>query len=83
MESNNFIDQIDENTIILEPQETFNKGIIGYNLKKKKLIYSSSLLIKALMIDKEWKYVEAVEWIYFNTIQFCNYNNGPIIIEDD
>ena len=36
MESNNFIDQIDENTIILEPQETFNKGIIGYNLKKKK-----------------------------------------------
>ena len=34
-------------TIILEPQSTFNQGIVGYDAEQNKLIYSYQLLAEA------------------------------------
>lgn len=76
-------DVISEDTRILEPKDTFDKGIVGYRPKEKKLVYALSLLIGALVEDNDWEYEEAVEWLHYNTIRACQYGEySPIILED-
>lgn len=78
-----YIDVISEDTLILEPKDTFDKGIVGYRPKEKKLVYALSLLISAVVEDKDWEYEEAVEWLHYNTIRACQYGEyAPIILED-
>lgn len=74
---------IADGVVILEPSDTYDKGIVGYNPKEKKLIYALSLLINALVEDNDWEYEEAVDWLHYNTIRACRYQeNAPIILED-
>lgn len=81
--SENYLDVVDSETRILEPRETYDKGIVGYRPKEKKLVYALSLLIGALVEDNDWEYEVAVEWLYYNTIRACQYGEySPIILED-
>lgn len=76
-------DVVSDETLILEPRETFDKGIVGYRPEERKLVYALSLLIHALVEDNDWEYEEAVEWLYYNTIRACQYGDfAPIILED-
>lgn len=78
-----YTDIVSDETLILEPKETFDKGVVGYRPQEKKLVYALSLLIHALVEDNDWEYEEAVEWLYVNTIRACQYGEfAPIILED-
>ena len=78
-----YTDVVSDETLILEPKETFDRGIVGYKPQEKKLVYALSLLIHALVEDNDWEYEEAVEWLYYNTIRACQYGEfAPIILED-
>ncbi len=96
MEMREFIDlyNLDENVIILEPQEDFNRGIIGVSEDKKHLIYSYEKL--TCLLAQEYKnfehdnqktnedyLFEACEWVDYNTlraISSMNQEYAPIII---
>jgi len=65
------------NTIILEPREVFNQGIIGYDESQNKLIYSYHEIVIALAISylKEepgssfsYQYEAAEDWVQYNTL---------------
>ena len=78
-----YTDVVSDETLILEPKETYDKGIVGYRPKEKKLVYALSLLIHALVEDNDWEYEEALEWLSYNTIRACQYGEfAPIILED-
>ena len=78
-----YTDIVSDETLILEPKETFDKGVVGYRPQEKKLVYALSLLIHALVEDNDWEYEEAVEWLHYNTIRACQYGEfAPIILED-
>ena len=78
-----YTDVVSDETLILEPKETFDRGIVGYKPQEKKLVYALSLLIHALVEDNDWEYEEAVDWLYYNTIRACQYGEfAPIILED-
>lgn len=79
---------IDENVIILEPQEGFNGGIIGISEDKCHLIYSYQKLTEALATSYEREYNknnpkeelshedflnDACEWVDYNTIRQLPY----------
>ena len=79
----NFQEVIKEGVVILEPQDTFNYGIVGYKPKEEKLIYALSRLIHSLCEKEDCEYEEALEWLYYNTIRSSHYvENYPIILED-
>ena len=86
---------IEDDTIILEPQEEFNGGIIGVTEDKCHLIYSYDKLVESLAesykkeaegkteeLDEDFL-SQAAEWIDFNTLPSINYwdpEHRPIII---
>ena len=79
----NFQEVIEDDVIILEPQDTFNFGIVGYKPKDKKLVYALSKLIHSFCDNNDCEYEDAVEWLYYNTIRSSHYlENYPIILED-
>ena len=79
--------------IILEPQEDFNKSIIGYDEKQNRLIYSYDLMISSLResFSEDPDFLEeetlemAEEYIFFNTFREIESlgKNRPIIMELD
>ena len=78
-------------TIILEPQSVFNKGIIGYQEVTNQLIYSYDLLVESLAndalenqeIDEDEAQLQAIEWLNYNTLGVApNYPDYPLIIQD-
>lgn len=85
---------INENTIVLEPQEDFNEGLIGVSEDKQHLIYSYQKLTESLAKsyqkdnkDSEETYEDflnqACEWVDYNTIRSLPYMDAdfvPIII---
>lgn len=86
---------IEDETIILEPQEEFNGGIIGVTEDKCHLVYSYDKLVQSLADaykkEAEGKTEEtdedflsqAAEWVDVNTIPSMNYwdpEHRPIII---
>lgn len=86
---------VDENAILFEPREDFDKGIIGVSENKCHLIYSYQKLTEALAkyyeknkeADSQETYDdfldEACEWVDYNTIRSIPYMNSeyaPIII---
>lgn len=84
---------IEDGTIILEPQEDFNFGIIGVTEDKRHLVYSYTKLTEG-MAQKEFEnsaggmtleecFQEACEWVDYNTIRSLPYMNEdyrPIFI---
>lgn len=86
---------IESETIILEPQEYFNKGLIGVTEDKCHLIYSYQKITHGNACDEFMKkesddersfedfLQEASEWVDYNTIRSLQYMNEkyrPIII---
>ena len=84
---------IEDETIILEPQEDYNCGLIGVTEDKCHLIYSYSKLTEG-MAQKEFEnsagemtldecLQEACEWVDYNTIRSLPYmdeDHRPIMI---
>jgi hypothetical protein len=64
-------------TIMLEPREIFDKGIIGFD---DVLIYSMTKLVDAFMEDGA-TYSESLDWLCFNTMSM-NIEGYPEIIDD-
>lgn len=86
---------IEDGTIILEPQEDFNFGIIGVTEDKRHLVYSYTKLTEGVAKkqfenknpddgrDFEDFLNEACEWVDYNTIRSLPYMNEdyrPIFI---
>ena len=82
-DQDSFRSQINDLTIVLEPKRIFNAGIIGYCESKDKLVYSLSLLIESIMINDNIDYIEALDFLMYNTVSFCKYfEEAPILIDD-
>jgi hypothetical protein len=82
-------------TVILEPQSTYNLGIVGYDEDSNRLIYNYSLLVDALkdsyLEDNPTSCIEeaetcAIDWLEYNTLRSAPYTKGfPVIkgVHDD
>lgn len=64
------LDQLaDAEALLLEPQEYFNKALIGIAQRADGIIvaaYDSEKCIAALQEQNQWDYDEAQEWFEFN-----------------
>ena len=79
--SETYLKQVNEGTIILEPRNVFDAGVVGYEEKTSRLVYSCAKLLPSLMSVWEMTEEEALEWLSYNTLG--TYVEGyPIIIED-
>ena len=80
--------EVEDSVIFFEPEEVFNKGILGISEDKHHLIYGYYTLATALAEDyeKEWNskehdeeeekpdfYFDALEWLDVNTIPSTYY----------
>jgi hypothetical protein len=76
-------EQLHENTIILEPQECYNNAIV--RVEDHKLVYDYDLIVDCLMSFYDWEYIEALEWIEYNTIRSLPYmgDYAPIIEQEE
>ena len=72
-------------TVILEPQSTYNLGIVGYDEDSNRLIYNYSLLVDALkdsyLEDNPTSCIEeaetcAIDWLEYNTLRSAPYTKG-------
>lgn len=67
---------INDNTIVLEPWEEYEKGIIGITEDRKRIIYGYLKLIDSLLTAwdmPEEDSQEAIDWIEYNTIRSLPY----------
>tara|TARA_R110001592_G_scaffold142674_3_gene364896 strand:+ start:5451 stop:5783 length:333 start_codon:yes stop_codon:yes gene_type:complete len=78
--------------VILEPQDDFNKAVVGYDEKQNRLIYDYEKIVEAIaesFLDEERSlesaYNDALEWVNFNTLRSVPYMGKyrPIIISWD
>lgn len=87
-EQNYFLDQVAElndDAIILEPQSTFNRAIIGYDTNGV-LVYSTNRIIEALSKVDGMTTEEAIEFFEFNTLgtfHGMDNPNKPIFVYDE
>lgn len=66
----------DANALLLEPQSTFNKGLIGFCVESNRLIYGYHLIVESVAnndfsdegISAEEALDSAVEWVEYNTM---------------
>jgi len=89
---------LEDDVIILEPQNDFNKGIVGvtedrhhivYSLDKLAIAFAESFQKEDKCENKEMEfhdwYMEAVEYLDFNTVRAIPYMNqdyAPILMYD-
>lgn len=72
--------QIPHGAVLLEPRSSLDQAIIGFD---RVVQYDYHTLVDAFM-GMGMSYVEAVEWIEYNTINAgANVEGYPQIIEDD
>lgn len=78
--------------VVLEPQDDFNKAIVGYDEKQNRLIYDYEKIVDALaesFLDEESSlesaYTDALEWVNYNTLRSVPYMGEyrPIITSWD
>ena len=77
--------EINADAIVLEPQSTFNRAIIGSDTDSR-LVYSVTKIISALVDEDGMDEQEALEWFEFNTLgTFSGMDNinKPIFIYDE
>ena len=68
-----------DGAVIFEPQETFNKAIIG--VEGNRLVYCFDKIVDSLM-ENGLSYIDAVDYISFN-IGPQGVKNWPIIQEEN
>ena len=74
--------ELEDGAVILEPQSSYNKAIIGISIDSKHLIYSYDLLLSTL-IEGGMSYDDARDWLDYNTLRSIEYMEAeyrPIII---
>lgn len=77
----NIVDTVKDGCVILEPRCVFDNGVIKYKEEENILVYSYELLIESFMENWGMDYLEATEWIEYNTIRALDYiENSPEII---
>jgi hypothetical protein len=64
--------------VILEPQDIFNKAIVGFDEKQNRLIYDYDKMVDAWARTNEESslestYENALEWINYNTLRAVPY----------
>ena len=77
--------EINADAIVLEPQSTFNRAIVGSDTSNR-LVYSVTKIISALVDEDGMDEQEALEWFEFNTLGTFNGMqniNKPIFIYDE
>ena len=79
--SNKYIKKCHPETRIIEPQETFNNCIIGYNKKTHSLIYDYDSLIQNFM-QFGMTYFDAMEHVNYNILPTESMEFFPEILED-
>lgn len=71
--------EIPDGSILLEPRAYHDRAIRGFD---GVVLYDYDLLVETFM-DQGFSYVEAVEWIEYNTIRSAAYIAGfPKVVED-
>jgi len=75
-------EQLHEQSIILEPQACFNDAIL--RVENHRIVYSYNLIVMSLMKFYTLSYMDALEWIEYNTIQslVCMGEYAPIVEEE-
>jgi hypothetical protein len=87
-EQDYFLDQVaelNEDAIVLEPQSTFNRAIIGFDTNGV-LIYSANKIIDALSKVDGMTTEEAIEFFEYNTLgtfRGMDNPNKPIFAYDE
>lgn len=74
--------ELEEGTIVLEPQSSYNKAIIGVSIDSKHIIYSYDLLL-SILVEGGMSYDDARDWLDYNTLRSIEYMEAeyrPIII---
>jgi hypothetical protein len=74
--------ELEEGTIVLEPQSSYNKAIIGVSIDSKHIIYSYDLLL-SILVEGGMSYEDAMDWLEYNTFRSLDYMDveyRPIII---
>ena len=77
------VDQLDDETIVLEPREFLNNAIIGTVNGLSKAVYDYDLLVEAFLeANKDWDVEDADDWISYNTIRAIPYmgESSPVIM---
>lgn len=77
------LESVEEGTIILEPQNTFNSAIIGVTHDNKHLVYDYYKIVEGFMTSDNMSEEEALDYIEYNTIRsldYMDYEYRPIII---
>lgn len=64
--------ELEEGTIVLEPQSSYNKAIIGVSINSKHIIYSYDLLLSTL-VESGMSYEDAMDWLEYNTFRSLDY----------
>ena len=79
------IGEINPDAIVLEPQSTFNRAIIGSD-PDGRLVYSSNKIIRAFMSEDGMTEEEAIEYFEYNTlgtIQPMDNPDKPLFVYDE
>lgn len=85
---------LNPNCLFFDPDNIYDKGIIGYSTDKQKIVYSFDKLVESLADDYRngdyEEYVEgetdyetmAMEWLEFNTLRALPYygENAPLVL---
>lgn len=74
----------DAEALLLEPQECFNKALIGIAERGDGMLvaaYDEEKCIAALQQYNGWDYDEAQEWFEFNTKGGYVGENSPVFVE--
>ena len=76
-------EQLDDDTVVLEPRGFLDNAIIGKVNGTCKAVYDYNLLIEAFMdANEDWDIEAAEDWISYNTIRAIPYMgpNAPVVM---
>jgi hypothetical protein len=71
---------LDDDAMVMEPREQFDKCIIGVTYYGDKVVYSTEMILQALMEDNEMTDEEALEYFEYNVIGAYVGEGTPIYI---
>lgn len=77
-----FGEQMVDDTVLLDP-EYLDAAIVA--VRDHRVIYDYDLLVEAYKDNEDWLYLDAVEWVEYNTMRALPYMGklGPIVHQFD
>ena len=74
------LEQVNEEALLLEPREQYDKCIVGVTYYGDKFVYDANLVIQSLITDQEMTEEEALDWFEYNVIGSYMGDGTPIFI---